>query len=165
MQYWVILVIFQPIKAWRWSLGPTHLSFLPPHHQHDTGFYLSPIGLKWRRPGKGPLLRSSRRLWLPSRTKCWKSTCGPNLPPSTWPTQGGLKCLYLEALHSIFCWSICQPFQGSHSSGIALWGRWMRFCLRSLNGFKHKPVSFAVLMLVNSHSSQWTVLRDSLQKG
>ena len=42
-----------------------------------TGFYLSPIGLKWRRPGKGPLLRSSRRLWLPSRTKCWKSTCGP----------------------------------------------------------------------------------------
>ena len=30
--------------------------------------------------------------------------------PSTWPTQGGLECLHLKALHSIFCWSICQPF-------------------------------------------------------
>ena len=29
--------------------------------------------------------------------------------------------------------------------------------LRPLNGFTHKPVSFAVLMLVNSHSSQWTL--------
>ena len=42
-----------------------------------TGFCLSPKGLKSRRQGKGPLLRSSRQLLLPSRTKCWKSTCGP----------------------------------------------------------------------------------------
>ena len=42
-----------------------------------TGCYLSPIGLKWRRTGKGPLLRSSTLLWLPSRTKSWKSICGP----------------------------------------------------------------------------------------
>ena len=42
-----------------------------------TGLYCSPIGLKWRRQGKGPLLLSSRQLWLPSRLKCWKRTRGP----------------------------------------------------------------------------------------
>ena len=28
--------LFQPIKARRRSVCPTHLSFFPPHHQHDT---------------------------------------------------------------------------------------------------------------------------------
>ena len=73
-----------------------------------------------------------------------------------------------DALHSIFCWSICQPFQGCDSSWICLWGWWKRFCLRTLNAFTHKPVSFAVLNLLMLISiidaSQWTVLWDSLQR-
>ncbi len=66
--------------------------------------------------------------------------------PIEIPAQGGLTCLYLEALCSGFCWwSVCQPLKICDSSGIANWGWWKRFCLRTLNGFTHKPVSLTML--------------------
>ena len=55
---------------------------------------------------------------------------------------------YLEALCSIIC---CQPLL---PSWIILWGWWWRYVLRTLNGFKHKPVSFAMLMLLSSDACQ-----------
>ena len=72
--------------------------------------------------------------------------------PSTWQTQGGLECLHLEARHSIFCWSIFQPFQVRNSSGIALWGWWRRCLLRTLTALYTNQCPFAVLMLISSAS-------------
>ena len=86
---------------------------------------------QWRRQGKGLLLWSSRQPCCLRERNVERAL----VAPSTWPTLGGLECLHLEALHSIFCWSICQPFQGRDSSGIALWGWWRRCWLITLMTF------------------------------
>ena len=82
-----------------------------------TSSSLSPIGLKWRRQGKGALLRFSRRLWLPARTICWKSTCGPK--HAAISRRPGLLTSRSTSLTLLL---VCKPFQGCDSSGVALWG-------------------------------------------
>ena len=136
-----------------------------------TGFSLSPTGLKWRSLSrKAPTPAVHKASLTPLENKILKEHLWLQAHTSLQPALGDLGCLYLKALCSIFCWSVCQPLQGYNSSGIALWERgwqWL-YQLRTLNGFTLKAVSLAVLMLVtlvvSSDFSHWIVLWNSLQQ-
>ena len=58
------IVLFQPIKARRIIVCPTHLSFLPSHHRHDT---LASTEMEEAMKEATPAVLKAT--WLPSRTQ------------------------------------------------------------------------------------------------
>ena len=165
------MYLLQPIKARGTYFCPADIPFLSAHHSHDThrwhsGFSLS-IGLKWRRQEKHPLLLSTRQVWLPTRMKCWSSTCGLQARSQLKEARGAY-------ISKHFAQSSAGPSANPSKVatplgkfGIVQWGWWWWYCLRRLNGFANKPVSLAMLKLISSDASQraLAVLWNSLQKG
>ena len=117
---------------------------------------------QWSRQGKGSLLLSSRTL---------AAFENEILKVHLWPqARGQLKEAWGAYISKHFLQSSAGP--SANPSKVAnSWDHpagWWRMCwLRILNGFPHKPVSFAVLKLVSSDAgpSQRTVPWNSRQKG